>query len=327
MTSTTSRIRGALYGVAVADALGGLVEFQKRGTFAPVTNYRYNGNFDLPPGSWTDDTSMTLCLAQSLVENDGQFVLHDQVSKYFRWYRNGYMSSIGRCFDIGNATRQACNIWDKSFKDPSGRNEKDGRLPGQAEIDSALNREYCCGNGSLMRCTPISLVFHSDLNLALKYAELASIPTHPHPVCIEACQLYTLLIADIISDKSQSKDALFISFRQYRLNSPILVDTFAKCPTLEILAQTPSSEISSSGFVVHTLDSALWAFFSTGTFSDGALKVVNLGDDADTVGAVYGGLAGAYYGLEAIAGQWIRDLEAKSVLDEVIQGIIRLTSK
>ena len=111
MTSTRSRIRGSLYGTAVVDALGGPVEFRRRGTFVPVTSYRFNANFGLKPGTWTDDTSMMLCLAQSLVDKGGNFVIHDQITKYVDWYQNGYMSATGKCFDIGNATRQSLEIW------------------------------------------------------------------------------------------------------------------------------------------------------------------------------------------------------------------------
>lgn len=107
MTSitTSSRIRGSLYGVAIVDALGGPVEFRRRGTFPLVTGFRYNSNFDLAPGTWTDDTSLTLCLAQSLVEREGSFVVHDQIGKYVRWKEDGYMSANGRCFGMLRAGR------------------------------------------------------------------------------------------------------------------------------------------------------------------------------------------------------------------------------
>ena len=105
MITIPSRIRGSLYGTAVVDALGGPVEFRRRGTFKPVKSYRFNANFGLKPGTWTDDTSMMLCLAKSLVDTRGEFVLHDQITKYVNWYQDGYMSATGKCFDIGNATR------------------------------------------------------------------------------------------------------------------------------------------------------------------------------------------------------------------------------
>ncbi|KAK4690268.1 hypothetical protein P7C71_g6482, partial [Lecanoromycetidae sp. Uapishka_2] len=138
--STPSRIRGSLYGVAVVDALGGPVEFRARGSFPPVTEFRYNSHFDLAPGTWTDDTSMTLCLAQSIVERDGNFVVHDQVRKYVNWKEEGYMSATGKCFDIGNATREALVIWKSTTHDMKDANPTEMKHY-QRLIDQALNRE------------------------------------------------------------------------------------------------------------------------------------------------------------------------------------------
>jgi ADP-ribosylglycohydrolase len=111
MTTISSRVRGSLYGVAVVDALGGPVEFCQRGSFPPVTKFRYNSNFGLAAGTWTDDTSMTLCLAQSLVDTNGETNVLDQVKKYVKWWDEGYMSATGTCFDIGkHHAPSACNM-------------------------------------------------------------------------------------------------------------------------------------------------------------------------------------------------------------------------
>lgn len=151
----SSRIRGSLYGVAIVDALGGPVEFHPRGTFPPVTSFRHNANFNLEPGTWTDDTSMTLCLAQSLVDTDGVFIAQDQIRKYISWYENGYMSATGRCFDIGMATRTALTTWKDYFffiensrrgEEEKEKEKKDGLLDvaaGQVLIDKALKHEVC----------------------------------------------------------------------------------------------------------------------------------------------------------------------------------------
>lgn len=164
--SLPSRIRGSLYGVATVDALGGPVEFHSRGTFPPVTSFRHNPNFNLAPGTWTDDTSMTLCLAQSLVDTHGVFVARDQIKKYIAWYDDGYMSATGKCFDIGMATRTALTIWrdffnnagsrggegkgtKKNKQDKAKENENEGvddgdaHLAGQVLIDKALKHEVC----------------------------------------------------------------------------------------------------------------------------------------------------------------------------------------
>lgn len=138
----TSRIRGSLYGTAVVDALSGPVEFRRRGTFAPVASYRFNANFGLKPGTWTDDTSTMLCLAQSLVDTDGRFTIHDQIRKYVDWYQDGYMSATGKCFDIGNATRQSLDIWEESTRRAGSISAIELRHY-QDMVDRALNHEVC----------------------------------------------------------------------------------------------------------------------------------------------------------------------------------------
>lgn len=173
IVSLPSRIRGSIYGVASVDALGGPVEFSPRGTFPPVTSFRHNPNFNLAPGTWTDDTSMTLCLAQSLVDTHGVFVAQDQIKKYIAWYQDGYMSATGKCFDIGMATRTALTIWRGFFnagrggvgkenekkkqnkaKGDEGVDDEDAHLAGQVLIDRALKHEVFpvsppppCGKG------------------------------------------------------------------------------------------------------------------------------------------------------------------------------------
>ena len=134
----SSRIRGSLYGTAVVDALGGPVEFHRRGTFAPVTSYRFNANFGLKPGTWTDDTPTMLCLAQSLVETAGIFDIHDQIRKYVDWYQRGYMSATSKCFDIGNATRHSLEIWSESTRKVGSINASELRYY-QNLIDRGLN--------------------------------------------------------------------------------------------------------------------------------------------------------------------------------------------
>lgn len=147
LMSIPSRIRGALYGVAVVDALGGPVEFCARGSFAPVTAFRFNDNFGVPAGTWTDDTSMTLCLAQSLIDTHGAFVAQDQVRKYIRWREHGYMSPTGSCIDIGMATRMALQVWKDFFEERTEMDvlDPEGHVEGQALIDRMLKREVRMG--------------------------------------------------------------------------------------------------------------------------------------------------------------------------------------
>ncbi|KAL8701170.1 MAG: hypothetical protein Q9201_005060 [Fulgogasparrea decipioides] len=316
--STASRIRGSVYGVAVCDALGGPVEFCRRGNFPTITGLRYNSNFALPPGCWTDDTSMTLCLAQSLVEKNGTFDLEDQVRKYAQWYKEGYMSSIGKCFDIGNATRTALSIW----REQLGNTKAEVMEKGQAAIDKALKKKIQCGNGSLMRVSPIGLVFHKDPEKAIEYAALSSQVTHPYPTNSEACKIYTKLVASTFTGCSKSDLASFIA--DWPFQDPDLSSRFEKYGNLDTWQVVEDEQISSSGYVVHSLEASLWAFFTTNSFEEGALKVVNLGGDADTVGAIYGGIAGAYYGVEALPQSWLEGLQAKGMVDAVVESVVTL---
>lgn len=187
-----------------------------------------------------------------------------------------------------------------------------------------------------MRCAPIPLVYHSNLTLAHRYAAEASLPTHPHPTCQQACQIYTHLIGQMFNDTTiTSKEDLCKSLASFDNPkddgigsgghlTPALRDALGKYKALESFTQTKEEDIKSSGYVVHTLEAALWAFFTTRTFQEGALKVVNLGDDADTVGATYGVLAGAWYGIEAIPEEWLNGLQAKSMIDGVVEGVVKL---
>jgi ADP-ribosyl-[dinitrogen reductase] hydrolase len=229
----------------------------------------------------------------------------------------------------------------------------------QGIIDDALNREVSrpqrqtfildpasdipsqssCGNGSLMRCAPIPLVYHKNPALAQQYAAEASSPTHPHPTCQQACQIYTHLITHILNNPtSSSKQNLWDILQNFNNPkddepvagghvTPALRDTLGRYKDLTSFLQTKEEDIKSSGYVVHTLEAALWAFFTTETFKEGALKVVNLGDDADTVGAVYGGLAGAWYGVEALPEEWMRGVQAKGMLDGVVEGVVGLVER
>ena len=229
-------------------------------------------------------------------------------------------SKAGHAFDVGNATRIALSIWGEGL----AKGELDQVV--QTKIDDALDKERNCGNGSLMRVAPIALVYFREPETNLKeYAAQSSRPTHPHAICTESCQFYVYMLAQILKANHQlSIDELELLLRNYDFKAPPLQSIGEKCQKYGGVAKIPESEIRSSGFVVHTLEAALWAFLSTRSFKDGAVKVVNLGDDADTVGAVYGGLAGAFYGLDEIPKEWLEVLQAKSLVDETVEEVVRL---
>ncbi|KAL8964055.1 MAG: hypothetical protein Q9183_004739 [Haloplaca sp. 2 TL-2023] len=267
------------------------------------------------------DTSMTLCPAQSLVDGKSLFDAKDQVQKYIAWYVMGYMSSIGRCFDVGNATQTALSTWRKQLESNTGPESME---EGQAAVDRVLKRKSQCGNGSLMCVSPIGLVFHSNVEMALEYAAASPQLTHPYPTASEACKIYTKLIASTFSHVLKADLASFFTCWPYEDSD--LKSRLGKYDSLETWQEVGDEQISSSGYVVHSFKASSWAFFTANSFEAGALRAVNLGDDADTVGAIYGGLAGAFYGLEALPQTWIRDLQAKSIIDDLVKGVVKLAS-
>jgi ADP-ribosyl-[dinitrogen reductase] hydrolase len=279
------RYRGALLGLAVGDALGTTLEFKPPGTFEPITDIVGGGPFGLEPGQWTDDTSMALCLAESLVTCQG-FDAADQMRRYVRWYREGYWSSTGTLFDIGSTVSAALR-----------RFERDGN-PFAGETHARAG-----GNGSLMRLVPIPLAFANDPTEAMRLAGEMSRTTHAAPEPVDACRYYAGLVLGAL--RGEHKERLLAP--RYSPVSEVWAGE-ALCPRIGAIAagsfkvkQPP--QVRGTGYVVDALEAALWAFWTTDTEA-GALAAVNLGDDADTTGAIYGQLAGAYYGLAGIPERW-----------------------
>ena len=288
---------GSLVGLAVGDALGTTLEFMPPGTFTPITNIVGGGPFDLIPGQWTDDTSMALCLAESLVEYNG-FNPKDQMERYVRWYQNGYLSSTGTCFDIGDSTELALQKYISTGKLFCGSND-----------------EFSAGNGSIMRLAPIPLFFASDPIQAIKHCAISSKTTHSHPECIDACKLLGALIIGAVwkASKEEILSSFYHPVKGYWAKDPI-TPKIAEIAKGSYKRKEPP-EIKGSGYVVDSLEAALWAFYKTKSFREGALLAVNLGDDADTTGAVYGQLAGAFYGVEEIPTQWIKKITHYSTIE------------
>ena len=274
------RYHGALLGLAVGDALGTTLEFRAKGSFEPIDEMVGGGPFGLAPGEWTDDTSMALCLAESLVERG--FDPCDQMTRYVRWWREGYWSSNGRCFDIGNTVASALRRFEETG-DP---------MAGSTDRQSA-------GNGSLMRLAPIPLRYAQDPAEAVRLAGESSRTTHGAAEAVDACRYFVELIVGAL--QGSSKEELLAGVRP--VSDPTLAPAVAAIASGSYKAKT-ANDIRASGYVVHTLEAALWAFHNSDSFRDGALLAVNLGEDADTTGAVFGQLAGAYYGLEGIPRAW-----------------------
>ncbi len=298
------RYRGALLGLAVGDALGTTLEFKRPGSFTPITDMVGGGPFGLQPGQWTDDTSMALCLAESLVERKS-FDPEDQMRRYVRWYREGYLSSTGTCFDIGTTVRAALRNF-QTYGDPFA-----------GETDPRYG-----GNGSLMRLAPVPLAFANNPKEAIRLAGEMSRTTHGAPEPVDACRYYSGLILGALS--GETKEVL-LSPRFSPLDGAW--PGSALTPKIDEVAagsfktkQPP--EIRGTGYVVRALEAALWAFLNSDGFEEGALSAVNLGDDADTTGAIYGQLAGVYYGLDGIPERWRERLALGETIERLADRLL-----
>jgi ADP-ribosylglycohydrolase len=284
------RYRGCLLGLAVGDALGTTLEFKPPGSFEPITDMIGGGPFNLQPGQWTDDTSMALCLAESLIECRG-FNPQDQMERYVRWWKEGHLSSTGSCFDIGNTTRTALSAFLRTGNPFSGPTDS-----------------RSAGNGSLMRLAPVPLFYAGNPMEAIEKSGESSKTTHGARVCIDACCYFGGLIVGALT--GTDKDELLTD---HYAPIPGYWDIHPLSPEIENIAggsfkKKNPPEIRGTGYVVQSLEAALWAFHNSDTFAEGCLLAVNLGDDADTTGAIYGQLAGAHYGEGAIPLSWRRKL-------------------
>lgn len=287
--SINDRFDGCLIGLACGDAVGTTVEFRARGTFPPVTNMVGGGPFKLAAGQWTDDTSMALCLAASLVEVE-EFDVLDQMQRYCRWRSEGYMSSTGQCFDIGNTVAQALDRFDMTGNPLSGSDHK-----------------RSAGNGSLMRLAPVPMFYYPDVENVVKSSGQSSCTTHNAAECVEACQLFGILLLKAFS--GLSKQAILFG------ND----DDHYQCSSIEKVAKGHyrdklEADIFGSGYVVHGLEAALWSFNTTDSFRDAILCAANLGDDADTTAAICGQIAGAYYGVNEIPEAWKNQLAMQETI-------------
>ncbi|MFH1081684.1 MAG: ADP-ribosylglycohydrolase family protein [Pseudomonadota bacterium] len=297
MTNSVKKIeryRGCLLGLAVGDALGTTLEFKQPGSFAPITDMVGGGPFNLKAGQWTDDTSMALCLAESLIECRG-FDPKDQLERYVRWWKEGHLSSTGTCFDIGNTTRTALSAFQKTSNPFSGPTDP-----------------YSAGNGSLMRLAPVPMFFAKDPLEAIEKSGESSRTTHGAPAAIDACRYLGALIVGALH--GECKEVLLSNHYSpapgYWQKKP-LVPAIAEVATGSYKLKNPP-DIRGTGYVVQSLEAALWAFYHGHSFEEGCLLAVNLGDDADTTGAICGQIAGAFYGGGAIPLSWQKKLSMRN---------------
>lgn len=289
-----NRAKGAFYGTLIGDALGAPVEFKQRNRFPQVRDMIPCEHFGLDPGSFTDDGSLMLCLAAALNHTRGDYDPYVVLCHYMEWLKNGYMSVNDEVFDVGRTTRNALMRF---------------YATSETQADTT-DDEFEAGNGSMMRLAPIPILYGADLVNLWRIAETESATTHASRTAIWCCQV--LAVATALALRGSSKSAIL----EYVRN---LEDVPECCKPIvhgEFLQETRDS-IPASGWAMHTLQVVLWAFFGTETFEDGLIAVVNLGGDADTNGAVFGALAGAFYGYDTIPERWCTALQKQDMVNNV----------
>jgi ADP-ribosyl-[dinitrogen reductase] hydrolase len=292
------RFRGCLLGLACGDAVGTTVEFSARGKFTPVTDMVGGGVFELRAGEWTDDTSMALCLATSLTEL-GRFDPTDQMNRYWLWVDEGYLSSNGRCFDVGNTVYDSLERFRQTGEPFSGSSDP-----------------WSAGNGCIMRLAPVPMFFYPDREAAIEMSGQSARTTHGAAECVEACRLFGDILFETLS--GASKEVALFGHGAVGLS----------CAKVQAIARgdyrsKSEYEIDGSGYVVRSLEAALWCFWHTSNFKEAILKAANLGDDADTTAAVCGQVAGAHYGEPGIPKSWLERLvlcdQIRSLADRLWQ--------
>lgn len=306
--TSLDRHLGCLLGLAAGDALGTTLEFKPPGSFTPISDIVGGGPFRLKAGQWTDDTSMALCLAESLITKKA-FDPKDQAERYVAWMTKGHLSATGTCFDIGNTVSGALRDFQRSgdpFSGPDGK--------------------YDAGNGSIMRLAPVPMAYAGDTESAIHLSGESSRTTHQTAACVDACRYLGGVIAALLNGRG--KDEVLVPWFH-----PVRGEwqPGELCPEIDAVAagsfktkQPP--EIRGTGYVVHSLEAALWAFYQTDNFRDGALLAVNLGDDADTTGAIYGQIAGAGYGIEGIPAEWREHLAMRDLLEDFARQLHEFSS-
>jgi len=278
MDDLKNKVKGAYFGLFVGDALGTTLEFKDRDTYEHITDMVGGGPFNLQPGEWTDDGSMAMALATTLAEHGMDRI--ELLKNFTRWYKQGKFSVNGRCFDIGSTTQKAL----RKFIDSQGLD------PNPASTDFMDS-----GNGGIMRLAPV-VVYATTLFECGELAVEQSSVTHDSMYC----RTWARMLGELLWKLSQN-------------NTLAELDGIYE-PDLEKKARR---DISSSGYVLDTYEAAVWSALQTSSFKEALLLAVNLGDDADTVGAVTGQIAGAMYGYDAIPQEWLDKIAMKPELDEL----------
>lgn len=299
-------VKSGIFGVCIGDALGVPVEFKKREGLekSPVTGYLEYMSWNQPKGTWSDDSSLTLCLAEELIKG---YDLEKIGQSFVKWNKYGHWTAHGRLFDIGGTTRHAI-----------------ARLiKGESAKFSGNIFEEDNGNGSLMRILALAFYLKDEEDLEKLYQTVKEISTitHGHFRSVFACFIYVVFSVQLI--KGESKERAYQFMQKLTLNyaeisgfNPGEIELFKRILKNDI-SNYPESEIKSSGYVLHSLEASLWCFMNSKSYSEAVLKAVNLGEDTDTTGAITGGIAGIYYGFENIPEEWVSELVRREDIEKL----------
>jgi ADP-ribosyl-[dinitrogen reductase] hydrolase len=305
MQPTLHHIQSALFGVAVGDALGVPVEFKSRETISknPVTDMIGYGTYNLPPGTWSDDSSMTFCLAEALTQD---FDLNTIGQNFVKWCYENYWTPYGDVFDIGIATSDAIFRLSRGAK---------------PELAGGFNEEDN-GNGSLMRILPLLFYIHDKpIHERFELTKQVSSITHGHIRSVIACFYYLEFALQILEGKekfeiySNLQNEITVHLNSLQID-PEEIAVFDRLLHADI-RMLGEDDIESSGYVLHSLEASIWCLLTTDSYPNAVLKAVNLGRDTDTTGAITGGLAGLYYGINNIPENWLQQLARYEEIDDL----------
>jgi len=287
-----NKIIGGLLGLCIGDALGVPVEFKSRNALKvnPVTDMIGYGTHNQPPGTWSDDSSLAFCLAESLCNRPN---IQDIANRFVKWLYEGYWTPYGKVFDVGNTTHTAISRL------------KNGINP----LEAGPNDEFSNGNGSLMRILPLAFYLEkSDREQQFEITHQASRLTHGHLRSQMACGIYIQVAINLLKGNTfkVAYERMKDSVSDYYSKQPYVAEfhNFRRIVESNI-SELPEEAIKSSGYVIDTLEASLWCLLNNNSYTDTVLTAVNLGGDTDTTGAVAGGLAGIYYGYEGLPQKWI----------------------
>ncbi len=315
MTENTNIWLAGIMGVVVGDGLGCPVQFESREEVArhPVAGMRGYGTFNLPEGSWTDDSSLTIALLES-IRRVGKIDLDDIMGNFMKWLYDGEFTPYGESYDIGRGTMQAINRYSK--------NRKAKKCGGDEEWNN--------GNGSLMRIMP-ACIYCTVMESSGMYSDRDAIDaihsvgglTHAHIRSNIACGLYFFMAKYILFREGSLQESILEGLTQgFAFYESYLADKenlhyYDRLKDLETFKSLPAEKIKSTGYVVDALEAAVWSLITTDSFDQALLKAVNLGDDTDTVGAIAGGLAGLYYGYDSIPEDWLSAIKRREWIEDM----------